>query len=345
MIYFDSDYMAGAHPSVMKRLNETNLLETPGYGSDIFCKNARQLILDACGLDNGEVFFMTGGTQSNATVIDRLINRNDGVLAADTSHINVHEAGAIEAWGHKILVLQNHNGKITAEQVHDYITEFYKDDTFPHMVRPAMVYISFPTELGTIYSRKELTDLYETCQQYEIPLYIDGARLTYGLQSPKNDLTLKEIAHLCDVFYIGGTKCGLLFGEAVVTKQPSLLNRFISLMKLHGGLLAKGRLLGVQFETLFTDSLYDNIGKHGISMAMEIKYIFKKQGYEIFIDSHTNQQFFVLPNNIIDKLKESVSFELWGAKGEKATPVRFVTSWRTTIEDIQKLEEILSVLR
>lgn len=345
MIYFDSDYMAGAHPSVMKRLNETNLLETPGYGSDIFCKNARQLILDACDLDNGEVFFMTGGTQTNATVIDRLINRNDGVLAADTSHINVHEAGAIEAWGHKILVLQNHNGKITAEQVHDYISEFYKDDTFPHMVRPAMVYISFPTELGTIYSRKELTDLYETCQQYEIPLYIDGARLTYGLQSPKNDLTLKEIAHLCDVFYIGGTKCGLLFGEAVVTKQPSLLNRFISLMKLHGGLLAKGRLLGVQFETLFTDSLYDKIGKHGISMAMEIKDTFKKRGYEIFIDSHTNQQFFVLPNNIIDKLKASVSFELWGTKGEKVTPVRFVTSWRTTLEDIQQLEEILSVLR
>ena len=341
MVYFDSDYMAGAHPEVLKQLNETNLLDTTGYGTDKFCSEARNLILKACGLKEGAVYFLEGGTQTNATVIDRLLSRNDGVIATDTSHINVHEAGAIEAWGHKILTLPNHNGKLDAEEVKKYITEFYKDDTWLHMVRPAMVYISFPTELGTIYSKKELEDLSSVCKQFDIPLYVDGARMAYGLAAEGNDLTLKEIASLCDVFYIGGTKCGTLFGEAVVTKRPELLPRFESVMKLHGALLAKGRLLGVQFKALFTDNLYERIGRHAVNLALEIKKLFLDKGYKFYIDSPTNQQFFILPNDVIDKLKEKVSFELWGAQGEVSTPVRFVTSWNTNADDIEVLKNSL----
>ena len=341
MVYFDSDYMAGAHPEVLKQLNETNLLDTTGYGTDKFCSEARNLILKACGLKEGAVYFLEGGTQTNATVIDRLLSRNDGVIATDTSHINVHEAGAIEAWGHKILTLPNHNGKLDAEEVKKYITEFYKDDTWLHMVRPAMVYISFPTELGTVYSKKELEDLSSVCKQFDIPLYVDGARMAYGLAAEGNDLTLKEIASLCDVFYIGGTKCGTLFGEAVVTKRPELLPRFESVMKLHGALLAKGRLLGVQFKALFTDNLYERIGRHAVNLALEIKKLFLDKGYKFYIDSPTNQQFFILPNDVIDKLKEKVSFELWGAQGEVSTPVRFVTSWNTNADDIEVLKNSL----
>ena len=344
MIYFDSDYMAGAHPEVMKSLEETNLIDTTGYGTDRFCESARNLILEACGLEKGSVYFLEGGTQTNATVIDRLLSRNDGVIATDTSHINVHEAGAIEAWGHKILVLPNHDGKLDPKEVERYIDEFYKDDTYPHMVRPSMVYVSFPTELGTIYSKKELEDLHDVCKKFDIPLYADGARLAYGLNAVGNDLTLQDIARLCDVFYIGGTKCGTLFGEAVVTRRPELLPRFVSVMKLHGALLAKGRLLGVQFKALFTDNLYNRIGEHAISMAMQVKKAFVEKGFRQFIESPTNQQFFILPNRVIDKLKEEVSFELWGPRGEESTPVRFVTSWNTRQEDLDILRRKLSEL-
>lgn len=341
MIYLDTDYMAGAHPEVMEALNKTNMLHTPGYGEDDFSGHAKELILEACGIKNGACFFLEGGTQTNATVIDRLLSRNDGVIAADTSHINVHEAGAIEAWGHKILTLTNHEGKIQASQIKEYISNFYADETFPHMVRPGMVYISFPTEFGTIYSRQELKDIYDVCKNYDIPLYIDGARLAYGLNSEGSDITLKELAGLCDVFYIGGTKCGALFGEAVVTSRPELLPRFISVMKLHGGLLAKGRLLGVQFEALFTDDLYNRIGKYGVEMAMKLKKLFLKKGYKQFIDSPTNQQFFILPNGVIEKLREDVSFELWGAPGKEESHVRFVTSWSTPYDAIERLDSFI----
>ena len=341
MIYLDTDYMAGAHPEVMEALNKTNMLHTPGYGEDEFTKRAKKLILEACEIDKGDCYFLEGGTQTNATVIDRLLSRNDGVIAADTSHINVHEAGAIESWGHKILTLKNCDGKINASQIKSYITNFYADETYPHMVRPGMVYISFPTELGTVYSKEELRDIYDVCRNFGIPLYIDGARLAYGLNAKGNQLSLPEIAHLCDVFYIGGTKCGTLFGEAVVTQHVDLLPRFVSLMKLHGALLAKGRLLGVQFEALFTNNLYERIGKYGVEMAIKLKELLLQKGYSQFIDSPTNQQFFVLPNHVIEKLRKDVSFELWGAPGEKESYVRFVTSWSTPNDCIEKLKEIL----
>ena len=341
MIYLDTDYMAGAHPEVIEALNKTNMLHTPGYGEDEFTYRAKKLILDACEIENGDCYFLEGGTQTNATVIDRLLSRNDGVIAADTSHINVHEAGAIEAWGHKILTLKNHDGKITATQIKDYVKNFYDDETYPHMVRPGMVYISFPTELGTIYSKDELKEIYKVCQSLGIPLYIDGARLAYGLNAEGNDISLPELASLCDVFYIGGTKCGTLFGEAVVTQHADLLPRFISLMKLHGALLAKGRLLGVQFEALFSNQLYHRIGEYGVEMALKLKNLLLNKGYRPFIDSPTNQQFFILPNDVIEKLRKNVSFELWGPKGEKESHVRFVTSWSTPPDCIEKLSEIL----
>lgn len=338
MIYFDSDYMVGAHPEVMERLVETNMLHTPGYGRDCFTTEARNTILRACSLpDSAEVYLLEGGTQANAVVIDRLLDHNDGVLAADTAHINVHEAGAIESNGHKILTIPNRDGKLTAEDIERYVSDFYRDDTHHYMVRPAMVYISYPTELGTLYSLSELKAIRAVCSRYSMPLYVDGARLAYALASPKGDVTLPQLAELADVFYIGGTKCGALFGEAVVTRRPELLPRFVSLIKLHGATLAKGRLLGVQFSTLFATDLYWRIGAHGINMAMRLREGFISRGYTPYIDSPTNQQFFLLPNEVIEKLREISSFELWGAPGKEATPVRFVTDWSTTNEDVDTL--------
>lgn len=337
MIYFDNDYMVGAHPNVMKRLNETNGLHTVGYGRDEFTKTAEQLILSECGIKNGAVYFLEGGTQANAVVIDRLLDHNDGVLATDTAHINVHEAGAIEASGHKIITLPNHYGKLSVSDIREYIRNFYNDDTHRYMVRPAMVYLSFPTELGTIYTRGELVEISALCKEADIPLYIDGARLAYGLAAEGGDVSLSDIAALSDVFYIGGTKCGALFGEAVVTRRPELLPRFDSLIKLHGATLAKGRLLGVQFSQLFTDNLYMSIGRHAVSLAMKLKSGFISKGYQLYIDSPTNQQFVILPSDKIEQLKAIASFELWGPKGEKETPVRFVTDWSTTDEDVDSL--------
>ena len=337
MIYFDSDYMVGAHPTVLERLVATNALHTVGYGRDQFTADAKNIILEACGLSHGDVFLLEGGTQANAVVIDRLLDHNDGVIATDTAHINVHEAGAIESNGHKILTLPNHDGKLSAEDIKNYIADFYRDDTHHYMVCPGMVYVSYPTELGTIYSRKELEDIQSVCREYDIPLYLDGARMAYGLAAPEADMSLKDIASICDVFYIGGTKCGALFGEAVVTKRPELLPRFVSLIKLHGATLAKGRLLGVQFATLFTDGLYEKIGKHAVDMAMKLKDGFRAKGYPLYIDSPTNQQFFILPNEKIDSLRAIASFELWGPRGNSHTPVRFVTDWATTETDIDTL--------
>lgn len=337
MIYFDSDYMTGAHPEVLRRLNETNSLHTVGYGRDEYTAEARRMILEACGIERGEVYFLEGGTQANAVVIDRLLDHNDGVIATDTAHINVHEAGAIESNGHKILTIPNHEGKLRAGDIRNYIESFYADETHEYMVRPAMVYISYPTELGTVYSRAELEAISAECRRADIPLYIDGARLAYGLAAEGADLTLRDIAALADVFYIGGTKCGALFGEAVVTSRPELLPRFASLIKLHGATLAKGRLLGVQFAALFTDGLYESIGRHAVGLALRLKEGFTAKGYRLFIDSPSNQQFFILPNDKIDSLKEFASFELWGPRGEKETPVRFVTDWATTAADIDLL--------
>lgn len=337
MIYFNCDYMAGAHPQVLQALCDTNLLKTVGYGDDSFTSEAKSTILQACGLEDGAVFLLEGGTQTNKTVIDRLLSRNDGVICCESGHINVHEAGAIEADGHKVLPLPGTDGKLPAETIRKYVEDFYRDETNEHIVRPAMVYISHPTEFGTLYSKKELEAISSICKDYKMPLFIDGARLAYGLGSDATDVTLPDIARIADVFYIGGTKCGALFGEAIVSRRPELLPRFKSLMKLHGALLAKGRLLAVQFISLFSDGLYLKIGHHADRLAMKMREGFIHKGYPPFIDSHTNQQFFRLPNDLIDRLSENVGFELWGPRREKSSIVRFVTDWTTTDEDIDTL--------
>lgn len=337
MIYFNCDYMAGAHPEVLQALSQTNLIKSVGYGFDSFTSEARTIVLKACGLEEGEVFFLQGGTQTNKIVIDRLLSKNDGVVCCESGHINVHEAGAIEADGHKVLPLPGDNGKLVAVALERYMENFYRDETNEHMVRPAMVYISHPTEYGTLYSRNELENLSGICRKYGMPLFIDGARLAYGLAAEGTDVTLREIALIADVFYIGGTKCGALFGEAVVSRHKQLLPRFMSLMKLHGALLAKGRLLSVQFLALFKDDLYLRIGRHADHLARILKEGMSERGYRVFIDSPTNQQFFILPNGLIDRLSEKVGFELWGPRGENESIVRFVTDWSTTEEDVDYL--------
>lgn len=341
MIYFNSDYMAGAHPEVMHRLVETNAEATVGYGCDQYTAHASDLIRKACGSSDARVYLLVGGTQTNATVIDGLLARHEGVLAAESGHINIHEAGAIEASGHKVLTLPHKDGKVSADDVDRYIRDFYNDDTSEHMVAPGMLYISFPTEYGTIYSLKELEALSDVCHRAGIPLFIDGARLGYGLEAEGNDVTLKDIARLSDVFYIGGTKIGALFGEAVVVTNPTILPHFTPLVKQHGAMLAKGRLLGVQFETLFEDGLYEKISKETVRLAMRLKEGFKEKGFIPFIDSPTNQQFFILPNTLIDRLMKDVGFELWGPRGKDKSKVRFVTGWQTTDADIDELMKLL----
>lgn len=337
MMKFDTDYMEGAHPELMRRLMETNLEQTIGYGNDDYCRRAKELILQACGLQEGHVHLLVGGTQTNATVIDGLLARHEGVLAAETAHINVHESGAIEASGHKVLTLPQVQGKVNAADVDRYITDFYSDETYEHMVAPGMLYLSFPTEYGTLYSRAELEAISGVCRKHRIPLYVDGARLGYGLAADTNDVTLPDLARLADVFYIGGTKVGALFGEAVVVTRNDLLPHFFPLIKQHGALLAKGRLLGVQFETLFTDGLYQRIARHAVEMAMKLRQAFVAKGYQVFIDSPTNQQFVILPNEDLDRLSKIATFEVWGIRGEKETPVRFVTSWATREEAVDAL--------
>lgn len=341
MLYFTSDYTTGAHPDVMARLIATNLEHTVGYGADSYCAEARQLIREVCQAPDALVQFLVGGTQTNATVIDALLRRHEGVMAADTAHINVHESGAIEHSGHKVLVLPSHEGKVRAEEVEQYISEFYRDETFEHMVAPGLLYITQATEYGTVYSLAELEALSAVCRRHQIPLYLDGARLGYALVSDGADFTLADIARLCDVFYIGGTKEGALFGEAVVAANPARLPHFFPLVKQHGALLAKGRLLGVQFGALFSDGLYTRIARHAVLLAQELRNVFVEHGYRLALDSPTNQQFFILPNNVMDRLLPDVSFELWGPRGETETTVRFVTSWANTKEDIGALRSLL----
>ena len=344
MIYFDSDYMAGAHPEVLRRLVETNEEQTVGYGCDDYTKRAVERIREACGLPEARVQLLVGGTQTNATLIDALLARHEGVLAAETGHIAVHEAGAVEASGHKVLTLPQHDGKVCAEAVAHYIEEFYRDETYEHMVAPGMLYISFPTEYGTVYTLKELEDLSAACHKADIPLYIDGARLAYGLAATEGDVTLRDIARLADLFYIGGTKVGALFGEAVVVTNPKLLHHFTPLIKQHGALMAKGRLLGVQFEALFRDGLYFEIGQKAVRQALAIKQAFVSRGYTAVVDSPTNQQFFLLPNALIDHLRSNnISFETWGTRGEEQTTVRFVPGWATTDKDIECLVNTLDL--
>lgn len=344
MLYFNSDYMAGAHPEVLERLVATNLEHTVGYGNDDYTAKARALLREVVGVANAQVMFLVGGTQTNATAIDGLLRRHEGVLAAESGHIAVHESGAIEASGHKVLTLPHTDGKVRSEDVERYIKEFYADDTYQHMVAPGMLYISQPTEYGTLYSLYELESLGRVCREANIPLYIDGARLGYALMAEGADFTIRDIARIADVFYIGGTKMGALFGEALVVTNPVLLSNLFPLVKQHGALLAKGRLLGLQFEALFKDGLYMRIGRHAVSMAVRVREIFRAAGYEVVIESPTNQQFFRLPNDVIDRLHDSVSFDYWGPRGEGSSVVRFVTSWATTETMVDELATVVARL-
>lgn len=340
MIHFDCDYMAGAHPEVLDAIVKNNQVQTAGYGCDDYCERAKELIRKACAAPDAAVHLMVGGTQTNSTVLDGILGRIDGVIAAESAHINVHEAGAVELFSHKVIALPSHDGKLCPSEVESYLHDFYADDTNEHMVAPGAVYISFPTELGTLYSLDELERLSVVCKQYGIPLYIDGARLGHGLAASP-DVTMPDIARLCDIFYIGGTKMGALMGEAVVCTNDKLLPRFFSLMKAHGAVLAKGRLLGMQFEAFFKDGLYERIGKHTVTLALGLRKALEDKGFKPFIDSPTNQQFFTLPNEVIDRLMQAATFEYWGPRGVTESKVRFVTSWETTEADITTLKELL----
>ena len=337
MISFTCDYIEGAHPAILNRLIETNMTQVEGYGEDPFCENARKRIRQATGCPDADVFFLVGGTQTNSTVIDAVLRRYEGVIAVETGHIAVHESGAVEFSGHKVITLPNHLGKMDPVELRQYLEHFHGDPTWPHMVYPGMVYISFPTEYGTIYSLDELKAIKTICEEYEIPLFIDGARLGYGLASPAADVDLKTLASLCDVFYIGGTKVGALCGEAVVFPKGNAPRQFFTIIKQHGALLAKGRLLGIQFDTLFTNNLYLNIAQHAIDMAMEMKRMFESKGIEFYIDSPTNQQFPILTQEQMDALEGQIAFEVWDKLPDGRFITRFATSWATPIEHIDIL--------
>ena len=341
MTDFVCDYNTGCHPLILKRLEQTNLVPQRGYGNDGYCIAAADKIKNACGCPGAQVEFLVGGTQTNQIVISSMLGPTDGVISARTGHINAHESGAIEITGHKVIELEQHGGKLKASEVRAYLETFYGDENHDHMVFPSMVYVSFPTEYGTLYSKKELEDLKTVCNDFSIPLFLDGARLGYGLMSPECDLTLKDIANLADVFYIGGTKVGALCGEAVVFTHGNRPARFTGLKKQRGGLLAKGRLLGIQFDVLFTDNLYFDISKNAIDRAMELKKLLRSKGFGFLLDSPTNQQFVILENTFYKKLSAAVGIEFWEKVDENHTAVRFATSWATTQNDIKELAGIL----
>ena len=341
MYRFQCDYTEGAHPAIMQRMVETNMEQTDGYGLDPYCDSARQKIKDLCECQDADVHFLVGGTQTNTTVISAALRPYQGAVAAVSGHINVHETGAIEATGHKVLPLPSGDGKISAVQVDEMCHAHFTDGSQEHMVQPGMVYISHPTENGTLYTKKELMDLYEVCKKYDMLLFLDGARLGYGLMAETNDITLTDLAKYTDVFYIGGTKVGALFGEAVVITNEALKKDFRYMIKQNGGMLAKGRLLGVQFDTLFTDDLYTRISKNAIETAMKLKRALQEKGYQLFLDSPTNQQFVVLENKKKEELGKEVQFDFWEKYDEDHTVIRFATSWGTKMEDIDALIELL----
>ena len=339
MVSFECDYIAGAHPEILKRLAETNMEPLPGYGMDHYSESAKEKIRAACGCPDAEVEFLVGGTQTNAVVISTMLRDWEGVIAADSGHVSVHESGAIEFTGHKVIQIPAKNGKLEAAAVRRLLDNFNNDVTHDHMVFPGMVYISHPTEPGTLYSKAELEELSALCREYEIPLYLDGARLGYGLMCSASDLTLKDIARLADVFYIGGTKVGALCGEAVVFTKNNRPAHFMTSVKKRGALLAKGRLLGIQFDTLFTDDLYFKISRHAIEMAERVKEIIKEKGWQVYMDSPTNQQLILMTEEEMAELGKTVIFDRWGIYDDTRTIVRLATSWSTSEEDIRALAE------
>ena len=345
MVHFESDYIAGAHPEVLRRLTETNLECLSGYGTDRYCESAREKIRAACEAPDAEVEFLTGGTQTNAVVISTMLGDHEGVIAAETGHVSTHEAGAIEHAGRKVLTLPQEEGKLRAADLEQYLTGFYADRNHEHMVFPGMVYLSWPTEYGTLYSKAELEEIAGICRSYGMRLFLDGARLAYGLMSPCADLTLPDIARICDVFYIGGTKAGTLCGEAVVFRNGLRPPHFMNAVKKRGALLAKGRVLGVQFDALFTDGLYFRIGRHAIDMAQRLKVLFGKYGIPLYLDSPTNQQFVILENGQQERLDRYAGSSFWERPDDAHVVVRFATSWSTTEEDLETLEEALRGMR
>ena len=340
MILFRCDYAEGAHPEILRRLTETNFEQLDGYGCDPYTERAKRKILTAGNCPEGEVHFLVGGTQTNSTVIAALLQGYEGAVAVETGHIGVHEAGAVEYTGHKVLTLPQHLGKMDAGELEAYMAAFDADVNKDHMVWPGLVYISLSTEYGTIYSRAELTELQAIAHKYRIPLFIDGARLGYALASPACDYTLADLKDLCDVFYIGGTKVGALCGEAVVFPHGAP-KHFFTTIKQHGALLAKSRLLGVQFDSLFTDNLYGRIAANAIERAQEMIAVLKSKGIPFFLESPTNQQFVILENGYMERLSREVGFDIWQPFDANHTVVRFATSWATTPEMIEQLRELL----
>ena len=338
---FASDDMEGAHPLILQRLMETNLLKTMGYGLDEYSASAKEKIRQACGTPDADIFFLAGGTQTNATVIDALLHSYQGVIAADTGHISGHEAGAIEFGGHKVLTIPHHDGKLSAADVRTYLDRYWADGNHEHMVMPGMVYLSQPTEYGTLYSLEVLSEISAVCRERKIPLYLDGARLAYALACPENDVTLPDLGKLCDVFYIGGTKCGALFGEAVVIPQHDYIPHFFPIIKQHGALLAKGRIAGIQFETLFTDGLYFEIGKTAMEAADRIRKALIEKGYTLAIQSPTNQIFITLDDEAAAALSEKVEMSFWEKPDAHHTVFRIATSWATGREETDALTALL----
>lgn len=343
MIHFNCDYHEGAHPAIMERMMATNMEQTVGYGEDGHCANARLLIKKAVGDENADVHFLVGGTQTNTTVIAAALRPYQGVLTAVSGHINCHETGAIESTGHKVIGLPSDNGKLTAKQVHDYYVWHKTNESYEHIVMPKMVYISNPTEYGTLYTKDELEAISKVCREDGLYLFLDGARLGYGLMSEENDLTLQDIHRLCDIFYIGGTKCGALFGEAVVIRNDELKKDFRFMLKQRGGMLAKGRLLGIQFETLFENNLYFDICRHAITQAMRIKKVFEDKHIPFVIESPTNQQFPILEDSLIKKIGEKYGYEEDQRIDETHSSIRFCTSWATKTENVDALIADLEV--
>ena len=366
MTSFESDYNNGAHPQVLHRLIETNPTASQSYGFDEWSESARRKIREACQCPEADIFFLLGGTQTNATVIDGVLTGYEGVIAVDTGHINVHESGAVEANGHKIIILPSHDGKMKADDLKIFHDRFYADPVYEHMVIPGIVYITFPTELGTIYTAAEIERIYDLCQQYNVPLFIDGARLGYGLMADGCDFDLPWLARHCDVFYIGGTKIGALCGEAVVfpklnhygeggDKPKGAPHHFFNIIKQHGALLAKSRLAGVQFDALFSppsnvdgrspadSQLYFTISRHAVVMAMRLRQLFTEAGIPVK-DSPTNQQFTVLTAAQMQQLRKTIAFETWEPIDDNHTLCRFVTSWATTEADLETLASALKCL-
>lgn len=337
MIYFNNDYSEGCHPKILEALTRTNYEQTLGYGEDEYCAQAAKKIRTLCGREDAAVHFLVGGTQTNMTVIAAALRPHQGVLCAGSGHINAHETGAVEATGHKVLPLPSRDGKIHAGQVREAVLSHRGDSSFEHTVQPKMVYISNPTELGTLYTKAELTALRDTCRELGLYLFLDGARLGYGLMAKDNDLTLKDIGDCCDVFYIGGTKVGALFGEAVVITNPELKGDFRYLIKQRGGMLAKGRLLGIQFDTLMTDNLYFDISAHAIALAEKLENTFKELGVPFLVPVQSNQLFPILPDGVLARLAEAYVFCEQCRVDESHRAVRFCTSWATKEENVQAL--------